>query len=49
MDIGEIERVGVREVPVFRPQVTPIPEDQPERQPVPEKQEPVAVPLLMPA
>jgi hypothetical protein len=25
MDIGEIERVGVRELPVWRPQPTPAP------------------------
>jgi hypothetical protein len=38
MDIGEIERVGVRELPVWQPQPTPVPAlPQPDNQPQPAK------------
>ncbi len=45
MDIGKIVRVGEREMPVFKPQVTPLKEDPPPQQPAPEKErEPEKVP-----
>lgn len=40
MDIGEIVKVGEREIPIFKPQVTPLKEDptpQQPAEPVPEK------------
>jgi hypothetical protein len=46
MDIGEIVKVGEREMPVFKPQVTPLKED-PTPQQTPEKapeREPEKVP-----
>jgi hypothetical protein len=36
MNIGEIVRVGEREIPVFNPKVTPLKEDPPRQQPAPE-------------
>lgn len=46
MDIGEIVKVGEREIPVFKPQVTPLKEDpKPQEQPAePTKVEPEKVP-----